>query len=252
MLCLTPNMRTFALITWTLCALTSVHALEPERRPPAGMVGVVRLPELFGDPCERIQHKAVKLYSAPRTTTPIGTIEVTQPGVLDEYGSCGGLEVGLLMRGGRPAEALVTVEASYEEYAAIVIAKSGPWCKLYRHSGSAWIHEECESGFISIEKLLDKQMLYLLEGAMDQARSQPGGSSPRPTALLAAAHQDEQSLYARLLGHRTVGGHTWLHLEASWVNDCERRPTPQEMFKFWLPLRDASGRPNVWFHARGC
>lgn len=247
-------MRSLALITWTLlCVLTSVHAIEPERRPPAGMVGAVRLPALFGSgPCERIQHQAIKLYSAPRTMAAIGTIEVTHPWVLNEYGGCSGLEVGLLMRGGRSAEALVTVETRYEEYAAVVIAKSGPWCQLYRHAGPAWIHEECEAGFISIEELLDQQMLFLLEGAMDQARSQPGDSGARPAALLAAAQRKEQSLSARLLSHKLVGGRSWLHIAASWVDECERRPLPQEQFKFWLPLRDAAGRPQVWFHARGC
>ena len=248
-------MKSLALIVWALFAPVALaHAQEPERRPPAGMVGVVRLPGIFGEgPCERSQSKAVPLYSAPRASAPIGTIEVTRPAQLEQDGGCRGRDLGLRMRDGKVAATLATIEIEYELPAAIALAKSGPWCQLLLHSGTAWIHEECEAGFISIEALLADKPLYLLKGAIDQARSQPGGSGAMPSGLQASArNHGQQPLSARMLGHRSVGGHTWLHLAASWVNDCERSPSPQEVFELWLPLRDASGRPQVWFHSRGC
>lgn len=247
-------MKSLALTVGALFAL--VHfacAQEPERQPPAGMVGVLRLPGLFGaDPCDPTPATPVPLFASPRAKAPIGALELVRTAKPEPEGGCSnGRVVGLRRHGTPQAEALPTIEIEYEQPAAIALAKSGPWCQLLLHSGSAWVHESCETGFISLEALLaEKPWLYLLEGAIDQARGQPGNSGQ---SLQIGDHAKAPALRsAHVLGRRIVDGQTWLRLAASGVNECERSPLPNEVFELWLPLRNAAGRPNVWFHARGC
>lgn len=247
-------MRSLALILGALFAL--VHpacAQEPERQPPAGMVGVLRWPGLFGaDPCDPTPAKPVPIFASPRAKVPIGTLELVRAAKPEPEGGCSsGRVVGLRRYGAPQAEALPTIEIEYEQPAAIAIARSGPWCQLLLRSGSAWVHESCETGFISLEALwADKPWLYLLEGAIEQARSQPGNSGQ---SLQIGDRAKAPALRsAHVLGRRIVDGQTWLRLAASGVKECERSPLPDEVFELWLPLRNAAGRPNLWFHARGC
>lgn len=253
-------MRALALTVSALSivlASAPMQAQEPERAPPAGMVGVLRLPGLFGaDACDPAPAQPIPLYAQPGAKTPFATLELIRPATPDPQGGCAsGRVVGARLQGGAAGPGLASIEIAYEQPAAIALAMvptpSGPWCQLLLRPGQAWVHEGCESGFISLEALLADQPLYLLEGAIEQARGQPGRTGRSSLQRLERGHTPRPGS-ARLLGRRIVDGQTWLHLAASEVNTCERSPLPHEEFELWLPLRNAVGRPNVWFHARGC
>jgi len=51
---------------------------------------------------------------------------------------------------------------------------------------------------------------------------------------------------------KIIQGEIWLHLSASHINTCEADPKPEEVERFWLPLRDTNGALQVWYYARGC
>lgn len=234
--------------------LSPTRAQEPEGQPPAGMVGVLRWPGLFSDdPCDPRPAQPVPIYLQPGAQTPIGTLDLIRPAKPEPQGGCSQARELVVRRpGSEGSEALPILEIAYEQQATIALAKSGAWCQLLLRRGDAWVHEGCEAGFISLEALLADKPLYLRDGALDQARRLPEGNTRTKPAGLGHPPGPSSRLSAHLLGHRRVGGQTWLRLAASWASECERAPTRQEQFELWLPLRDASGRPNVWFHPRGC
>ncbi len=232
-----------------LVIVTAASAHESELLPPPSTVGLIRLPGIFGQgACDRHKPTPVQLFSEPRDARPIGQIKVTQPWVFAKEGGCSGLEVRVYLRGAQAPETLPTLEYEYEAPAAIAVAKAGRWCQVHLRTGAAWIRDECEPGFISVEALMHGKGLTLLEGAIEHARAQPGdaGFSVLPTLRQA------KEISGKLISSKTVDGQVWVHVIATHVSECEREPTPLEVQSLWLPLRDTRGQLQVWFHPRGC
>jgi len=237
-----------AVIALSLAFGSAAAEHEPLSEPPDGMVGLLQLPMLFGTgACSRFQPKRVQLFSEPRANRPLGHIRVTKPWVFAEDGGCSGHEVGVFL-GTQPAEPLPTLEYDYEAPAAIVLAKSGPWCQVMLQSRAAWINKECLPGFLSVQELLRDKMLYLRPGALALAKQAPQGTAFKPPPMWISAEQVSVSLMAS----KIIQGEIWLHLSASHINTCEADPKPEEVERFWLPLRDTNGALQVWYYARGC
>ncbi len=242
---LKPVLAALALLAASWSPGAAAH--EGAHEPPDGTVGLVRLPMLFGDgACDRFPPGAVALYRAPGDRKPIGEVRVTRPWAFAADGGCSGLEVQAFV-GTRPAEPLPTLELGYERPAGIVLARSGPWCRLQLRSGSAWIRDGCEAGFLPVQDLLREQLLTLRPGALDLARRTPGGAPQRASRAL----REATDLSVNLLSTERVGGAVWLQVTAAPGGPCDGAP-PQAGETFWLPLHGAAGRLPVWFHARGC
>ncbi len=240
-----PAIAVIALsLAFTVVAAAKAH----EREPPDGMVGLVRLPMLFGEgACSHFQPKVVQLFSEPREASPLGQIRVTKQWVFAKEGGCSDLEVKVFLEAQSP-EPLPTLEYEYEAPAAIVLTKSGRWCQIKLQSRSAWIGRECPSGFVSVQNLFRERILYLRRDALALAMHRPNGTAfkPPPTFLGAA------EVSASLIASRVIGGKTWLHVSASYISSCERGSKPDEILRFWLPLRDTTGALQVWYRSRGC
>jgi hypothetical protein len=157
------------------------------------------------------------------------------------------LEVKVFLNAQSP-EPLPTLEYEYEAPAAIVLAKSGRWCQVKLQSRSAWIGSECPSGFISVLDLFREKMLYLRPGALALAMQNPNGTAFKPPSALLNA----PSVSASVIASKVIGKEVWLHVAASHISSCERDPKPDEVKRFWLPLRDTAGALQVWYHSRGC
>lgn len=217
--------------------------------PPKATMGLVRLPTLFGDgACDPFQPKPVPLYAEPLDGARIGEVRVAKPWQFAAEGGCSGLEVKVYLQGASTPEPLPTMEYASEAPAAVVLARSGAWCQIQLLARTAWIHRECEPGFLSLEKLLGDKPLYLLHGALALARDKPAGvrAALRPDLLNA------RKVFATWMEVQTLRGQVWLHVRASPINACETEPAPQETQQFWLPLQNTQGMLTVWFHARGC
>ena len=213
------------------------------------MIGVVRLPMLFGNgPCERFQPRPVRLYSKQTEHALVGHARVTKPWVVAEDGGCNGLEVSVSILDSSSSEGLPTLEYGYETPAAIVLAKTRGWCQIKLQSRTAWIRNECEPGFIPASDLLRDKLLYLLPGALELAVSTPGGTKFGTSSIL----RDAMVVHVDLLNTKTVMGVVWLQVSASHISVCEGEPPPNEKQTFWLPLSNKAGRLYVWFYSRGC
>ncbi|MCV2350218.1 hypothetical protein [Paucibacter sp. Y2R2-4] len=230
--------------------LAVAHGQESEREPPDGTIGLLKLPLLLGDgPCDAFRPAPVKLFAKTHQSSYIGFAFVAQPWSFPDELSCEGLEVRVRLHSGTE-ESLPTLEYDYEAAAAIVLARHQAWCQVLLRSGSAWVHEECSAGFVSIETLLqtNRTMLYLRHGALKQAKLRPKGAKfEAPRSLVAA-----QLLSAELLGIKRIDGAVWLHLAVSNKSICDSDFELAETRRLWLPLRDSLGRITTWYFARGC
>lgn len=247
-------MSNVSLMKTTLAAMLltltmSVAAHQSELTPPSGTIGLIRLPSLFGESvCDHFHPRAVQLFSQANTQSRIGQIRVTKPWTFPKEGGCSGLEVRVQLVAPDSDQDFPTLEYAYEEPAGIVLAKSGRWCQIQLSTRTAWIHEKCESGFMPIELVLKDKALHLVKGAIQLARSEPGGASTKLLKTLLEA----QPAYVALVGTDKVKGVVWIHVATLQVAVCDRKPLPHEIQTFWIPLRDAQGLLQVWFHSRGC
>lgn len=238
---------TLAAMLLTLAMTVAAH--QSEHTPPSGTIGLIRLPSLFGESvCDHFQPRSMQLFSQANTKSRMGQIRVTKPWTFPKEGGCSGLEVRVQLVEPDSDQDFPTLEYAYEEPAGIVLAKSGRWCQIQLRTRTAWIHEECEPGFMPIERVLRDKALYLVKGAAQLARSEPGGASTK----LSQALLEAQPAFATLVGTDKVKGVVWIHVAASQVGVCDREPLPHEIQTFWIPLRDTQGALQVWFHSRGC
>lgn len=222
-----------------------------ELAPPKGTIALLRLPSVFGEgPCEAFKARAVPLFATPGAQAPIGRILVTRPWTFPKEGGCAGLEVKVRLDGVADEHSLPTLEHDYEQPAGIVLERSGAWCRIQLRTRTAWVHKECDSGFMAVEDLLaEKGSVYLAQSAVASARAAPGGA----VAALTAGLRSSRSAWATFVAARTVNGVVWAQVDASHVPPCERQPPmPSEISRVWLPLRSADGTLQLWFHSRGC
>lgn len=203
-------MKSFvAVLTLALATATSAH--ENVLIPPNGTMGLLRLPTLFGEgPCSRYKPKPVPIFSVRGDGASIGQIRVTKPWTFPKEGGCSGLEVKTVLKDSASEDSLPTLKYAYEAPAGIVLAKIGGWCQLQLRARTAWIHAECEPGFMSVEAVLHDKKLYVLEGALGIARNKPDGPPTRIGAALSGA----KSVSVNVIETRSVSGNAWLHVAA--------------------------------------
>jgi len=224
-------------------------AMRAHAAPPAGTLGLVALPEVFGTQvCQPYKADDIPLYAAPddraKGHVPIGRISVVKPMVLDAPGSCSGLEVQLLWADGKASEEWPTEEYANEEKGGIVLARQGDMLKIATDRAPAWIHRPGLRGFMPASTLLKEQLLELLADLRPLARRAPGGAS---------AQLAWQPKAASFLQAREVKGRLWLQLEVHPQETCSFDITEaSERARVWVPFHDAKRRPTVWFYSRGC
>lgn len=235
------------LSAWPRIAFSATEALSG---PPDGTIGLLRLDAVFGgDACDPTATRPVPLYARPGGSKRIGEIVVSVPMVGSPEGGCTEREV-TVRRVGVQDEALPTLEHSYEMKAAVVLERVGSWCRVKFQSGSAWVGQECRTGFMPVEGMLEDRLLYLVDGAGGSARNQPGEGRVTKQDILTREAVATGSV--KYLGQRKVEGRVWVELEVGRAPACADEKIRKSAAKVWLPLSDANGRLLVWFYARGC
>ncbi len=214
----------------------------------AGLIGLLPLPEVFGESvCTPFEPRAIPLYASATATDRAGEIRVTSPWRFPPEGGCEGLEVRVVRGDGPPSE-LPTLEYGYEEVAAIVLARDGRRAQVALASGAAWLDAGDGSRFLSVEALLPERLSYLRRGALPLLRRAPDMTAPRVTV----ASTDDPEVLADVLETRRVGEALWVRVALLEENECAGEPTGQRADTAWVPFHGADRRPTVWFHSRGC
>lgn len=232
--------------------LGAMRAEAPAAQDPfdrsAGLIGLLPLPEVFGESvCTPFQPKPIPLFATATATAPIGEIRVTKPWRFAPEGGCEGLEVRVF-HGDVAATELPILEYGYEEVAAIVLARSAGRAQIALASGVAWLAEGDSPRFIPVERLLAEGLTYLRSGALALLRRAPVLDASR----LDLTGATDPELIVRTLETRRVAGALWVRVTLLEENDCTGERTGVRADTAWVPFHGADRRPTVWFYSRGC
>jgi hypothetical protein len=195
------------------------------------LIGLLRLPALFGDDgCGPASQAALSLFDSATATKARGQI-VASPRVLAREGGCEEARVRV-QRDGAQSE-LPTLEADYEQPAAIVLERQGKRARIALAGGSAWVPLD-DQHWLPAERLLVDKLLYLRPTG-------PGGANPSP-----------RSRPAEWIGSQWRQGRLWVQVRLPPRDPCSDEPTGSAAQVVWLAFHRDDGEPALWFHSRGC
>lgn len=215
----------------------------------ARAIGVLTLPQVFGsEPCAKFEPSPVAVHRAPGAREAFAEVflrsEVTQDGA----GGCASAEVMVRDRASGALQELPAVEYAYEQPGAVVMARRGEWYEIRLRTGTGWVRPGGPATFIPLDELLRDKLLYLRAGAVGAARAEPGG----PPVRLDGRFADSRSLTVSLLSMVRRDGKLWVRVELSEGPPCAEPKASPTKRRVWLPFHGSDGRPNLWFHSRGC
>jgi hypothetical protein len=225
------------------------------------VVGLVNVPELVGGGCGPEVPATIALYSAPSAEKPpIGSIEFVVAGRKAQGVSCEFARVALQRAGAPSAEAMPMEESGYEIPAAIAYERVGKWFRIALPDGSGWIRRDVEAHFLPYPELLQDQLTHLTSGWDGTLRSTAGGvsakaMSPKLKSFLKKLKDDGGEDAAGLvdvdvLASRRVGGEMWIQVRVTDGHCGDDESVTLDTG--WVPAYRATGKPSVWFYARGC
>ena len=157
-------------------ALVCAPAAQSERR--AGVVGLLTLPQLFGDTlCQEPARGAVPLYAVPESGAVVGWIRGDRhPG---SDADCYRVVLNVHRADGSVRE-LPTDEYEEEEpEAAIVVEARGRWLKLRLSDGEAWVESSGNDQYLHLEQLLRRRPAHLTHAWDGTLAAVPGGVTGR-------------------------------------------------------------------------
>lgn len=120
------------------------------------IIGVLRLPEVFGEyPCERYAPRPVLLFRAPGTGAPSARIELATPWRFPAESGCEGRKVVVASADRRSAWAeLPSVEFGPEQSGAIVVERRGSWYRIaLPQQATGWVQVAGSRRFVAIGAL---------------------------------------------------------------------------------------------------
>jgi len=249
--------------TATSPATSAFPASAPTAAPPDRVLGLISLPQVFGmGPCDTFTPVAVGLFAEPDSTVVQGSIVVEVPWTFHDGGGCEGLSVKVRSADAAVPLDLPTLEAGYEEPAAIVLEHRGAWFRIRLHEGSAWMHAGPDNAFLPLERLIEDGLTYVANPGGATLASAPGSlneaGAPAPPGAPAASRESRE---ARELGAwdpvdvlqtRWVEGDLWVRVAVLSHSVCDSLDEPTRIAEGWLPAHAPDGEPTVWFYSRGC
>jgi len=155
-----------------------LRAPEAQTEKREGIVGLLKLPHLFGEPCKVPPRLDVPLYANPETADVVGWIRAGRHDSSDD--DC----YRVVLNVHRPSDASVQ-ELPVDEYeeeephAAIVMEVRGRWVKLRLADGAAWIEVRQYDDYLSLEQLLLHRQAYLTEAWDRTLAGSPSGERRR-------------------------------------------------------------------------
>ena len=233
-----------------LRALILVLALPASALAQDRVIGLLRLPEVFGNaPCAPFEPRVITLHAEPGGAR-VASIQVDQNWSFAPHGGCEGLQVSV-HRGDARAE-LPTREYDYEAPAAVVVEQRGLWFRIRLDGGaSAWAEVPLADRFLSFESLLEEfvGVTFIAEGGGGSLSAAPVGTVGSRPGVRVSAGQPVRVIETRRLAERL-----WLHVEVMNHSICNAAAAgpPEVVAEGWLPAHIASGEPAVWFASRGC
>jgi len=250
-------------------------ASAPTAAPPDRVLGLISLPQVFGmGPCDTFTPVPVGLFAEPDSTMVRGTIVVDVPWTFHDGGGCEGLSVKVRSADAAVPLDLPTLEAGYEEPAAIVLEHRGAWFRIRLHEGSAWMHAGPDNAFLPLERLIEDGLTYVANPGGATLASAPGSpnefgvrdapdapGSPGTPAAPGAPRESRESREPRVLEAwdpvdvletRWVEGHLWVRVAVLSHSVCDSLDEPTRIAEGWIPAHAPDGEPTVWFHSRGC
>ncbi|MCE4553018.1 hypothetical protein [Pelomonas cellulosilytica] len=215
---------------------------------PAGVLGLVALPEVFSSPsCEPHAPQDVPLYAAAEDRAagraPAGVITVVQPMGLIAPGTCNSSVAQLRWSDGKTSEEWPIQESGYEERAAVVVGRRGDMLQITTDRAPAWIHRPGLAGYMPAGMLLKDKLLELPRDLRPLARTAAAGTRQ--------AHLAWEPKSASVRQAREIRGETWLQLEVRAAENCTDT-TVGPRATVWVPFHDAQRQPTLWFYSRGC
>lgn len=231
-------------------ALALLLATLPAAQAPDPIVGLLALPEVFGNaPCDRFEPQEIALYATPDAGRPIGWIRSDGAWTFNPVGGCqGSLDVKVYHADTGTVAALPTREYAYEAPAAIVLDQRDRWFRIRLAEGSAWLRASRRDEYFPLEKQLAEGLTYLTQAWDGRLAPTPGGGlrgAARPPA-----RRDDTSV--RVLSSRRVNDALWIEVEIFSHSPCLGPDDPRVIDRGWVPAHAASGEPAVWFYSRGC
>src|SRR5262245_27303090 len=214
------------------------------------VVGLLSLPEIVGDGCGPTQPASTTLYAGPAATTEsVGSIIFRVADRQPDGGSCGSAQLLVQVAGGADEE-LPVDEVSYEIPAAIVYEQSGTWFRVALQRGSAWITRTDSNDFQSYPDLLKERLAYVRKGWAARLWQAPG-QGPGTRIPTAWSRYLADNIPVEVLDVQRVNGVSWIRVRLQ-TESCGETLAGVEPATGWIPAYQTSGRPAVWFYARGC
>ena len=224
----------------TAWAEASKEQQAPDRHTQSEpFIGVVEVPAVGGvsESDARVERRPVALRSKPTSKAPVA--RMLAGGTVLEY-----------------------VEHRYEEMAALVYERRDGWYRvgyLDGERGSAWLSPEDAGRFTTLYDLLQDRMHHMTETWDRRLYRRPGVG-------------DDYQVVEEEKGHARRSGWTGHHMDAELVKlskvgkdrwamvvilrEGERCTTAHGLEAVvaagWVPVFGATGKPNIWFYARGC
>jgi hypothetical protein len=261
--------------TATLPATSAFPASAPTVAPPDRVLGLISLPQVFGmGPCDTFTPVPVGLFAEPDSSVVRGTIVVEVPWTFHDGGGCEGLSVKVRSPDAAAPLDLPTLEAGYEEPAAIVLEHRGSWFRIRLHEGSAWMHAGPDNAFLPLERLIEDGLTYVANPAGATLASAPGSpneagvrdppgapcapgtpGTPDPPGAPRESHESralETWDPVEVLETRWVEGDLWVRVAVLSHSVCDSLDEPTRIAEGWLPAHAPDGEPTIWFYSRGC
>lgn len=212
------------------------------------VVGILALPQLFGrEPCERFIAQPLPLFAQPDTGAWVGEVRVDTPWVHHPQGGCEGLTVRVHLTGADP-QPLPAVEYGYEQPGAVATARRDGWFHIELQEGAAWVRPVAEHTFYPLSQLYADALTYL-------TAEWDGRICAQPSDLQSCrAYKGDRATIPgiEVLATQEVMGARWFEIRLP-LEVCGAAPEPGiPVQRGWVPAHGATGRPVIWFYARGC
>lgn len=159
-------------VRWTVLSLVLAATPAAQRAEP--VIGLLTLPEVFGDgPCSGFVAQDITLYAAAESNDVVGSLHLDK---LPPGPECVHLSVKVKHADGRIAD-LPTKEHAYEAPAAIVLEQRREWFRIRLDDGSAWLRGSARDEFHPLERLLEDGLTHLTEAWDGHLAAAPGAST---------------------------------------------------------------------------
>lgn len=145
-------------------------------------------------------------------------------------------------------DGLESLEAGYEEPAAVVFGRVDGWYRLRLSDGTeGWLSPDQAGTFQPYPDLAINRLNYIRAPWHGFVWPSAGAGSPARTTV----ESGQREVPIEVLERMDVGGFPWLRVNVMRDSPCEVAE-PAVRVSGWIPAWGPEGTPTVWFYSRGC